>query len=118
ALARIAVTSGAGSTAARVGLLRDLLTRATSKEQDFLMRLLFGELRHGALEGVLLEAVAAASGIPATTVRRAAMMAGDLASVARAALTEGEAGLSRFTVQILRPVQLMLAQSAADLGDA
>src|SRR5690606_1898292 len=65
AFARIAAARGAGSAAARAALLRDLFTRATAGEQDFLARLLFGELRQGAVEGVLLEAVARAAGVPA-----------------------------------------------------
>jgi DNA ligase-1 len=77
-----------------------------------------GELRQGALEGVLVEAVARASGISSASVRRAAMMAGKLAPVASAALTEGEAGLSRFAVQIFQPVQPMLAQPADSLACA
>src|SRR5690242_770549 len=70
---RVATCSGAGSAAARAALLRDLFARATADEQDFLVRLLFGELRQGALEGVLTDAVARAAGVPLTDVRRAAM---------------------------------------------
>jgi ATP-dependent DNA ligase I len=114
-LARLAETSGAGSAAERVRQLRELLARATSEEQDFLIRLLFGELRQGALEAVLLEAVARASGVSAAALRRAAMMAGELTSVAPAAFLEREAGLARFAVQLLRPVLPMLAQPAASL---
>lgn len=115
---RVAATTGPGSSADRIRLLRELLTRATGDEQDFLVRLLFGELRQGALEGVLLEAVARAGGVPSAALRRAVMMAGELAPVARALLIEGEAGLARFMVQIFRPVQPMLAESAADLDEA
>ncbi len=81
-------------------------------EQDFLFRLLFGELRQGALEGVLIDAVARASGIPAARIRRAAMLAGDLAPVARAALVDGDAGLAQFVLRPFQPVQPMLADSA------
>src|SRR5947208_14668343 len=83
---RVAAASGAGSSASRAELLRQLLGRATRGEQDFLVRLLFGELRQGALQGVLADAVARASGVPLAQVRRAAMLAGDLAPVAVAAL--------------------------------
>ena len=79
---RIAATAGSGSAAARARLLRELLGRATRDEQDFLLRLLSGELRQGALEGVLLEAIARASGIAAARVRRATMLAGDIGVVA------------------------------------
>ncbi len=103
---------------ARVTRLRQLLERADSDEQRFLARLLFGELRQGALEGVLTEAVARAAKIPADHVRRAAMLAGDLSPVARAALVEGEAGLSRYSIQVFQPVQPMLADTAADVDEA
>ena len=82
------------------------------------MRLLVGELRQGALEGVMIDAIAAAAGVPAADVRRAAMVAGSLGAVARAALTEGAAGLARFAVALHRPVQPMLAQPADDIADA
>ncbi|MGE5359855.1 MAG: ATP-dependent DNA ligase [Bacteroidales bacterium] len=118
AFERIAGLSGAGSTNAKVASLHDLLARATRDEQDFLVRLLFGELRQGALEGVMLEAIARAAGAAPAVVRRAAMAAGDLAEVAAVALLEGEAGLARFTVQIFQPVRPMLADSAEDAGAA
>ena len=115
---RIAATSGSGSAAVRAQLLRELMGGATVEEQDFLFRLLFGELRQGALEGVLMDAVARASGLPAARIRRAAMLAGNLAPVARAALVEGEAGLAQFALRPFQPVQPMLADSAADTGAA
>jgi DNA ligase-1 len=115
---RIAATAGRGAPGDRVRLLRDLLARATSGEQDFLLRLLLGELRQGALEAVLVEAVASAGSVLPAAVRRAVMMAGNLAPVAHAVLVEGESGLSRFVVQIFRPVQPMLAQTATGLDEA
>src|SRR5262249_47354199 len=115
---RLAALSGQGSAGARAQLLRQLLGRATREEQDFVIRLLVGELRQGALEGVLMDAVARASGVAAPRVRRAAMLAGELGAVARAALTEGDSALSRFILQPFQPVQPMLADSAADVGDA
>ena len=118
AFTQIAALKGAGSTAARQQRLRELLRRATRAEQDFISRLLFGELRQGALEGVLVDAVARASGISAGTVRRSVMMAGALAPVARAALVNGESALSSFGVQLFQPVQPMLAQPAEDMNDA
>ena len=121
AFEQLAAASGPGSAAARGQMLRDLFGRATRDEQEFLVRLIFGELRQGALEGVLLEAVARASGIPPARVRRAAMLAGALAPVARAALPAGNAGddaLSRFMIQLFQPVQPMLADSAEDVDAA
>ncbi|MGH7646079.1 MAG: ATP-dependent DNA ligase [Gemmatimonadales bacterium] len=118
ALQRLAETTGKGSAAAKARLLAELFARATREEQDFLFRLLIGELRQGALEGVMVEAVARAAGLDSGAVRRAAMLAGDLTAVARAALTEGAAGLERYRVQLFRPLQPMLAQSAEDVADA
>jgi DNA ligase-1 len=113
---RVANTSGAGSTAARDVQLRQVFGRATRDEQDFLARLLFGELRQGALEGVLTDAVARAAGVSPADVRRAAMLAGDLAPVAHAAMSG--ASLSQFALQPFQPVQPMLADSADDVGAA
>jgi DNA ligase-1 len=118
ALESIAQTSGSGSIAERKRLLADLLARSTAQEQEFLVRLLFGELRQGALEGVMLEAIAQAAQVPAREVRRAAMMAGGLASVARAALTAGGAGLQEFSLHLFQPLLPMLAQPAQDVEDA
>jgi len=115
---RLAATAGGGSTASRAQLLRELFGRATREEQDFLARLLFGELRQGALEGVLTDAIARASGIAPARIRRAAMLAGDLTAVAQAALVDGDEGLSRFILRPFQPVQPMLADSAADVGEA
>jgi ATP-dependent DNA ligase I len=115
---RLAALSGTGSAASRASLLRELFARATPDEQDFLFRLLFGELRQGALEGVLMDAVARAAGIQAGRLRRATMLAGDLAMVAKAALVEGDAALAQFILRPFQPVQPMLAESAKDVNDA
>jgi ATP-dependent DNA ligase I len=124
-LARIAAAAGPGSAGERQRLLRELFLRLTGPEQRFLGALLVGELRQGALEGLVLEAVAQAAGVPAREVRRAAMMAGDLPAVARAALGGGADALGAFTVQLFQPVQPMLADTAeseaealAELGEA
>ena len=118
AFERIASISGAGSTAARVGVLSGLLARATAEEQDFLIRLIYGELRQGALAGLMAEALAAAAEVPADEVRRALMLAGELTAVARAVLVEGRPGLDRFRLQLFRPLQPMLAQPAGDVSEA
>jgi DNA ligase-1 len=114
----IKAVSGKRSGDERRRLLADLLDRATAAEQDFLLALLAGEVRQGALEGVVLDSVARAAGLPGDRVRRAVMLAGDLATVADAVLREGEAGLTPFVVQLFRPVQPMLAESAAGVPDA
>ncbi len=121
----ILATSGAGSQSQRIELLRQMFSRATVDEQQFLRSLLGGELRQGALEAVMVDALAKASGVPADRVRRAVMLAGDVAVVARALAEKGDAGLSEYDVQLFRPVQPMLAGTAgdaslalADLGEA
>ena len=115
---RLAGISGAGSTRERARLLHELLSRATSVEQAFLGKLVFGELRQGALEGIMLDAIARASQVPMPAVRRAHLMAGDLVAVATAALTSGEVGLSAFGVELFRPLQPMLADTAEGIDDA
>lgn len=104
--------------ATRTALLRDLFGRATREEQDFLARLIVGELRQGALEGIMLDAIARAANLPAADVRNAAMFAGSVPASAKAALTGGAAGLTRFSIQIFSPVLPMLAQTAEDVAAA
>jgi DNA ligase-1 len=118
ALSRMKAISGTGSQARRSAELAALFGAATADEQLFLRRLLGGELRQGALLGVMSDAVASAAGIPATEVRRAAMLGGALPDVAAAAMTGGSAALAGFHLQVGRPVGPMLAQTADGVGDA
>ena len=111
-------TSGKGASAVRAERLAALFSRATTDERDFLARLIVGELRQGALKGLMLEAVSAAAEIPVAEVRRAAMSAGGIAEVARAALAEGVRGLARFSIRLMQPVLPMLAQSADSVDEA
>jgi DNA ligase-1 len=99
-------------------VLHRLFILATPEEQDFLVRLLAGELRQGALEGVMVEALARAAKLPIDTVRRAVMLGGSLPRVARAALTEGSQGLQAFSLRVLQPLQPMLADTAQDIEEA
>ena len=115
AASSIAGIAGPGSQAARRDELAALFGRATQREQRFLVALLLGELRQGAQEGVMVEAVAKATAIPAAEVRRAVMVVGDLATVAATAMAEGREGLSGFGLTVLRPIQPMLAQTGDDL---
>lgn len=114
----ITKAQGSGSQRRKLELLSAVFARATASEQQFLMGLLMGELRQGALEGIMLDAISKASGIPADRVRRAVMMAGDIAVVGRALLEKGEAGLHAYDVQLFRPIQPMLAQTAEDVTEA
>lgn len=118
AFTRMAGVKGAGSTTERQQLLGALFARATADEQDFLARLVVGNLRQGALEGIMADAIAQAANVPPATVRRALMFSGDPPAVARAALSQGEAGLSGYRLQLFRPLQPMLAQPAADVDEA
>lgn len=118
AFSAIKELAGPGSQARRAESLAALFGAATAEEQQFLRRLLAGELRQGALAGVMVDAVAKAAAIPVAAVRRAAMLAGDLSVVAAAALSEGEAALARFALQVGRPVGPMLAQTATSVDDA
>lgn len=117
-IGELAGMRGGGSTARRDAALRDLFSQATRSERGFLLQLLAGELRQGALAGVMVDAVAAAAGIPVDQVRRAAMYAKSLGAVAFAAMTEGTPGLGRFQLELFSPVAPMLAQTAADVGAA
>ncbi|APE15906.1 ATP-dependent DNA ligase [Mycobacterium crocinum] len=114
----IGAVAGKGSQVRRSELLGGLFGAATDTEQVFLRRLLGGELRQGALAGVMADAVAKAAGLPAATVRRAAMLGGDLPAVAASALTGGAEALDEFTLRVGRPVGPMLAQTAAGVTDA
>jgi DNA ligase I, ATP-dependent (dnl1) len=118
ALERIARTSGPGSKSERTRLLGALLDRATDDERDFLFRLLIGELRQGALESLMIEAVAVAASLPVGAVRQAAMLADGVAAIAHAGLTLGAAGLRPFALVPMQPLAPMLAQPASDIGDA
>jgi DNA ligase-1 len=117
-LERIIEVRGKGAAGERARLLRALFARATEPEQDFLVRLLLGELRQGALEGLMVEAVAKAAALPVAEVRRAAMVSGDVGTVAEAALGVGAAGLRRFAIALFRPLQPMLAQPSESIADA
>ena len=118
AIGEIPAITGKGSVARRLALIEDLFVRATVDEQEFLRRLLAGELRQGALEGLMMDAVAAASGVEAGIVRRASMLGGDIASIALPALTMGEAALREMRIHPLCPVRPMLAVTTGSVEEA
>jgi DNA ligase 1 len=117
-LGQIAGIRGAGATTRRSEALRELFSRATVVERRFLIALLVGELRQGALIGVMIDAIAAAATLSPVDVRRAAMYSSSIGAVARVALVEGNAGLKAFQLEMLVPVAPMLAQTAADTSEA
>lgn len=110
--------SGPTSQSRRREALASLLAAATEQEQRFLRRLLTGELRQGALEGVVADAVAEAFDVPAASVRRAAMLSGDLGRAAMVAAFEGAKGLGRVGLDVLTGIQPMLAKTAESVADA
>ncbi|WP_194395864.1 ATP-dependent DNA ligase [Microbacterium atlanticum] len=118
ALDRLAGADGAGSVATRSAILTALAGAATAEEWDFLARVMLGELRTGALEGVLLDAVAKASGREAPTVRRAAMLSGDLGTTALIALTGTGDELAAVGLEVGRGVLPMLASTASSTTEA
>ena len=117
-LSKIGAVAGKGAQARRAGLVAELFASATEVEQSFLRRLLTGELRQGALAGMMADAVATAAHIPAAAVRRAAMLGGDLPAVAAASVSGGIVALEAFTLRVGRPVGPMLAQTAAGVTEA
>ena len=117
-LEEIAGIRGAGSASRRSSALRELFAVSTAVEQEFLMRLLMGDLRQGALAGVMIDAIAVAAALPAQEVRRAAMYSKSLGATAHAALVEGKAGLTHFQLETLSPLAPMLAQTATSAAEA
>ena len=118
AIGEIARARGAGSGSTRKRVLGELLQRATREEAEFVRRLLTGELRQGALAGLMADAIARAAGVPAELVRRALMRSGDLSRTAELALGSGEDGLRAVGFELFRPVLPMLASTAATVAAA
>jgi DNA ligase 1 len=117
-LGKIAVAVGKGAQAERRRLLRELMSAATAEEQDFLIRLIGGELRQGALDALAVEGLAAAAGADPVDVRRAVMLGGSLGAVAETLLARGPAALDEYRLEVGRPVLPMLAHTAKDVDDA
>jgi DNA ligase-1 len=118
AVTDVQAATGTGSAAARKQILGDLLARATEPEADFARRLFTGNLRQGALAGLMADAIAKAAGTPGTLVRRALMLSGDLGTTAQIALTEGDEGLRAVGLEVFRPIFPMLASTAASVAEA
>ncbi len=114
-LEKLAEVKGAGSKGKRLALLGMLINRTTQLETEYLSRMLLGEMRVGVVEGVLLDAIAEASGISRQLVRRAHMLHGDLGDVARMAMTEGASALEKVGLRLFVPVKPMLAEMAEDI---
>jgi DNA ligase-1 len=117
-LSRIATTTGPGSEAARTELLQAFLARCDPAEAEFVRRVLVGDARQGALAGVMTDAAARAAGVKAATMRRAAMLRGDLGEAAAVALIAGPEALSAIDLEVGRPIQPMLASTSPDVAEA
>jgi DNA ligase 1 len=117
AISAVQETTGSGSAGRRKEILGDLLGRATEEEAGFVKRLFTGELRQGALAGVMVDAVAKAAGVSGTLARRALMLSGDLTRTAEIALTEGEAGLRAVGFELFRPLFPILASTAESVAE-
>src|SRR6478752_4040521 len=115
-LEEISVLSGSGSAGARKSAVAGLFGRLTAPEQDYLRNLITGNVRQGALDSVMLDAIAAAAELPVKAVRRAAMFSAPTGPIAVAALTAGESALEEFSMLVGRPVRPMLAASAPDVA--
>jgi DNA ligase 1 len=118
ALDELGRATGSGSGARRRQLLETLLGRATAREDAFIRRLFTGELRQGALAGIMVDAVAKAAGVPAALARRALMLSGDLTRTAETAMTSGADGLAAVGFELFRPIIPMLASTAESVGEA
>jgi DNA ligase-1 len=118
AIDEIQATTGSGSASERRRVLRELLERATADEADFVRRLLTGELRQGALAGIMIDAIAKAAEVPGEVARRALMLSGDLPRTAEIAMSEGEHGLRGVGFEIFRPILPMLASTAESVTEA
>jgi DNA ligase 1 len=118
AIALVQEMTGHGSASKRKQILADLLGRATEHEADFVKRLFTGELRQGALAGLMVDAIARAAGVSGVLTRRALMLSGDLTRTAEIAIAEGEDGLRDVGFEIFRPILPMLASTAASASDA
>ncbi|MFQ6053824.1 MAG: hypothetical protein ACE5OO_06340, partial [Candidatus Bathyarchaeia archaeon] len=117
-LEAIAEASGPGSRRLKEGLLRGLISSAGPREAETLVRIVFGEMRIGVNEGMMLEGIAEASGADSKLLRRALMLTGDLGEVARIALERGEEGLRRVGVRLFVPLKPMLASMVYDIAEA
>jgi DNA ligase-1 len=117
-LAALAGIHGAGAAGRRAEALCGLFAFATFDEQGFLLRLLLGELRQGAMGGVMVDAIAAAAKVPVAKVRRASMYSRNLGVIARVVLLQGADALDQIQFELFSPVAPMLAQTAADVAEA
>jgi DNA ligase-1 len=118
AFGAVAEAAGPGARRLRDARLAELVARASEAERDLLQRIIYGEMRMGLSEGLVLEAIAEAAGAPPPLVRRAALVTGDLTAVAALALGQGAEALTAARPRVFVPLLPMLAEIAADPAEA
>jgi DNA ligase 1 len=114
---KLAEAKGKDSRWKKETLLQRLLSQSSESDREFLLRVLSGEMRHGVVEGVMLDAISKASQIEPEQIRRANMLLGDIGELAKLALTEGAAGLRNVNLVLLRPIKPMLAEMSDDIDE-
>ena len=115
--AEIAGASGKGSRQRKEELLADLRSRVSASGKKYLVKMIFGEMQHGVAEGVMQQGIAEAIGAELPQVRRAALLLGDIAEVARLGLTKGKKAFEKISLQLMRPIQPMLAELSEDFEE-
>ena len=112
---KVSEATGAGSRVRKLSLVQTLLTQASPVESEYLVRMMFGEMRIGVVEGIVQDAISLASGAPKELVRRASMLHGDIGDIAKIAITGGPKELQRIGIHLFIPVKPMLAEMAETL---
>ena len=112
---RVTGVSGPGSRVKKELLIGSLLNRMSDVEAEYLARIIFGEMRIGAVEGIILESIANASSVSLEEIRRAYLLLGDISLVGKLALTEGHEAVRRVGVQLFVPIRPMLAEMATSI---
>ncbi|MBS7628124.1 hypothetical protein KEJ36_04910, partial [Candidatus Bathyarchaeota archaeon] len=115
---RIVDVKGPGSQGRKKALLEGLLAQSTELERKWILKNIFGEMQHGVNEGIMLDAIAKASGVPEELVHRAYTFTGDLGKIATIALSDGAVGLSKIGLELFRPIKPMLAEMSYDISEA
>jgi DNA ligase-1 len=99
-------TAAARGPARKLELFQQFMAKLAPAEAKYLVKIVTGDLRVGLKEGLVEEAVAAATAQSVEAVRSANMLAGDIAAVTRAA----RAGtLDQIELRVFQSVQFMLA---------
>ncbi len=115
---KIALISGKGSQQKKKDILISLFSQASSLERKFLIRNIFGEMRHGVKEGVMIKAISEASGIDYSIIKRAYMINGNIGEIGKIAIGDGEENIKKISIRLFQPIKPMLGEITEDLNDA